>query len=107
MHHTILWDVHQGGFPDCLRDFFADEKKFKGGVRIGPKGSKLKKQFGVAPVQLTELSIIAHTLGLLSDRGAGAREHAHDDAERAVRAGAHACARSCARCCLLRPQLSV
>lgn len=41
--------------------------KFKGGVRIGPKGSKLKKQFGVAPAQLTELSIIAQTLGFIND----------------------------------------
>ena len=67
MHNTIIWDVHQGGFPDCMRDFFANEKLFKGGVRVGPKGAKLKKQFGAEPVQLAELSIIAHTLGLLSD----------------------------------------
>jgi hypothetical protein len=67
MHHTIIWDVHQGGFPECLHAFFANEKIFKGGVRIGPKGSKLKKQFDAHPVQLAELSVIAHILGLLSD----------------------------------------
>ena len=22
MHNTIIWDVHQGGFPQCLKDFF-------------------------------------------------------------------------------------
>jgi hypothetical protein len=67
MHHTIIWDAHQGGFPDCLHAFFANEKLFKGGIKIGPKGAKLKKQFDVAPVQLAELSIIAHTLDLISD----------------------------------------
>ena len=67
MQHTIIWDVHQGGFPDCLKDFFANEKIFKGGVRIGPKGSKLKKQFDVPSSQLAELSVIAHILGLISD----------------------------------------
>lgn len=67
MHHTIIWDAHQGGFPDCLHAFFSNDKLFKGGIRIAPKAAKLKKQFNASPVQMAELSIIAHTLELISD----------------------------------------
>ena len=67
MHDTIIWDTLQGGFPACLHEFFANEKLFKGGVRIAPKATKLKKQYGAEPAQLVELSTIARTLGLLSE----------------------------------------
>lgn len=67
MHDTIIWDALQGGFPTCLHEFFANEKLFKGGVRIAPKATKLKKQYDAQPAQLVELSTIAQTLGLLSE----------------------------------------
>lgn len=67
MHDTIIWDVHQGGFPDCLHAFFANEKFFKGGIRIAPKAMKLKKQFDVNPSQLVELSAIALQLNFISE----------------------------------------
>ena len=67
MHHTIIWDVHEGGIPACLHAFFADEEIFKGGVRIGPKMQKLVKQFNVKPAKFLELSTIAHDLELISE----------------------------------------
>lgn len=67
MHHTIIWDVHEGGIPSCLHTFFADEEIFKGGVRIGPKMQKLVKQFDVKPAKFLELSTIARDLDLISD----------------------------------------
>lgn len=67
MHHTIIWDVHQGGIPDCLRAFFANEEVFKGGVRIAPKVQKLRKQFDVTTAKFVELSTIARGLELISE----------------------------------------
>jgi hypothetical protein len=67
MHHTIIWDVHQGGIPDCLRAFFANEEIFKGGVRVGPKVQKLQKQFDVKPAKFVELSVIARGLDLITE----------------------------------------
>lgn len=67
MHHTIIWDVHEGGIPPCLHAFFADEEIFKGGVRIGPKMQKLVKQFDVKPAKFLELSMIARDLELISE----------------------------------------
>lgn len=67
MHHTIIWDVHQGGIPDCLRTFFANEEVFKGGVRIAPKVQKLRKQFDVTTAKFVELSTIAGGLDLISE----------------------------------------
>lgn len=67
MHHTIIWDVHEGGIPPCLHAFFANEEIFKGGVRIGPKMQKLVKQFDVKPAKFLELSMIARDLELISE----------------------------------------
>ena len=67
MHHTIIWDVHQGGIPDCLRAFFANEEVFKGGVRIAPKVQKLRKQFDVTTAKFVELSTIAKGLDLITE----------------------------------------
>lgn len=67
MHDTIIWDVHQGGFPECLHAFFANEKFFKGAVRIAPKADKLKKQFEVHPAQFVELSSIAERLNFITE----------------------------------------
>lgn len=67
MHHTIIWDVHQGGIPDCLRAFFANEEVFKGGVRIAPKVQKLRRQFDVTTAKFVELSTIAKGLDLITE----------------------------------------
>lgn len=69
MEHTFLWDVHTGGIPECLKSWLADERFYKGGVKVAPKAHKLATQFDVTPKKFVELSKLAQDLEEINEAG--------------------------------------